>query len=77
MKIYQVSPHHVKVLKLWSKRHVDYQKDRLEKEGQIEPIHVVIVHDEHYYVSPEEWAYSEAQVLAARELEWPTILVTY
>jgi len=48
-------------------------------EGQIEPIEVVDLGEDgifRYRVAQDAWAYAEAQVIAAMELGWKTILVT-
>lgn len=58
-----------------SKRNVEKQKERLETEGQIEPIQVKRLGDK-YIVQEEAWVYTEAQVQAAIELKWETILAT-
>jgi hypothetical protein len=62
-----------------------YQAERLENEGQIEPIEVVIETTTEtkqatvrtFRVAPAAWVYAEAQIVAAMELGWPTLLVTY
>jgi hypothetical protein len=71
-QIYQVNPRHIKIGPTYA-NDVRRQKERLEKEGQIEPIEVL----PDLTVHPEAWAYSEAQIQAARDLGWDTILVTY
>jgi hypothetical protein len=71
-QIYQVSPHDVKIGKPF-RRDVERQRERLEREGQIEPIEVM----PDMTVPTSAWFYSEAQVQAARDLGWATILVTY
>ncbi len=82
--IYQVSPWHVEVhdgLRGPSPRDVRTQRERLENEGQIEPLEVRPMQQDHarypYLLRSDGWFYAEAQVAAARELGWPTILVTY
>lgn len=80
MDIYHVSPKSVKVTTKWSARDISVQSDRLEKEGQIEPIPVIRDEDGTYTLdvdNPDFWHYSGAQVEAAKLLEWDTILVTY
>jgi hypothetical protein len=64
-----------------SERDWKAQAARLLIEGQIEPIEVV-KHEEDeslfkFRIREDAWHYAEAQVIAAIELEWPTILVTY
>lgn len=78
MKIYQVSPWDV-VIDERHPRDVRFQRARLEAEGQIEPIEVLVQRTpkRHYLVDPDAWVYAADQVAAARELEWKTILVTY
>jgi hypothetical protein len=72
MMIHLVSPHCVRLDETPHARDVAAQKRRLETEGQIEPVLVrrgmVPVLD--------NWFYAPAQVVAARELGWETILVT-
>jgi hypothetical protein len=59
------------------------QRGRLQREGQIEPIAVVAVTNCHtrrcgctvLIPDPDGWCYAEAQVAAARDLGWPTILI--
>ena len=86
MEIYQVDPAQVRRRRSKMGMHVSesswrYQAQRLETEGQIEPIEVV--HDDDpdalfpYMIKHDAWVYAEAQVIAAIELNWPTILVTY
>jgi hypothetical protein len=72
MLIYQVSPWEVHPSTEPHPRDVHVQKLRLSQEGQIEPIVV-----RNMVPDRDEWAYADEQVIAARELGWPTILVTY
>lgn len=71
--IFQVSPHEVVIKSQPSRRDVKRQTERLLQEGQIEPI---LLHEDNT-INAANWPYADAQVIAARELEWPTILVTY
>lgn len=81
--IYQVDPWLVDLQDtIPHRRDVRYQLDRLNKEGQIEPVEVRMHATENlfpgrYTLDPDGWTYANAQVQAARELEWKTILVTY
>lgn len=83
MDIYQVDPSTVgRRSPTWtvSERDWRHQADRLESEGQIEPIEVVDQGEDsliRYRIAEDAWAYAEAQVIAAIELRWPTILVTH
>jgi superfamily I DNA and RNA helicase len=72
--IVQVSPWDVKVPDEQARVDVERQKRRLEEEGQIEPVVVRRATNE---PDPAEWVYAAAQVVAARELDWPDILVVY
>lgn len=59
-----------------SRRTVRYQKDRLVNEGQIMPL---VAHQDdkgQWVIDDEDWPYASSLVEAARELAWPTILVT-
>lgn len=67
-----VSPHDVPVSSEPHWRDVYAQAERLEQEGQIEP--VLLRADG--TPDPDSWAHADAQVMAARYLEWPTILIT-
>jgi hypothetical protein len=71
-RIYQVDPKTVITGKVYPSD-VRRQKERLEHEGQIEPIEV----DVNLVIRTDAWFYSGAQVAAAIELGWNTILVTY
>jgi hypothetical protein len=74
VEIYHVSPHAVNLggyVPL--PRDVRMQKARLESEGQIEPIQLLA----NGQPDLDEWCYAREQVVAARELGWTTILVTY
>jgi hypothetical protein len=80
--IYQVDPWTVDTGRSWSKKDIDTQIARLQAEGQIEPIEVVSVTTVpfsglNWEPAPDGWFYAGAQVAAARQLKWPTILVTY
>ena len=68
-----MAPHDILVHHWPTGREVRVQKERLTEEGQIEPI--VLLPDN----SPDldEYAYAEAQVVAAQELGWSSLLVTY
>jgi hypothetical protein len=86
MQIYQVNPHDVEPCRPATVKEIEAQKQRLEYEGQIEPIVVVHLGTDYTRVTDtllrvrdrmDDWLYASAQVLAARELDWPTILVTY
>jgi hypothetical protein len=76
--IHKVSPFDVKIAEgEWpAQTDVDHQKGRLEKEGQIEPI-VVDYFTKEVVLDDPGWAYAAAQVVAARELNWPNILITF
>lgn len=76
MQIYPVDPRTITLTEIPSKREIRGQVRRLEVEGQIEPIAVTpeLVIDKAH---PDYWVYSSAQVMAAIELNWSTILVTY
>jgi hypothetical protein len=85
MEIYHVSPYQVLLLDGdVDARDVKRQRERLETEGQIEPIEVIQVPVDvladpaplTYTLAPYGWVYASAQVAAARELGWPTILIT-
>jgi len=80
-RIYEVHPDEIK----WrgsmmygpSRRNITKQMERLQAEGQIEPIQVFqCVNHGALEVQEDAWAYAEAQVEAAKELNWPTLLVT-
>jgi hypothetical protein len=60
-------------------REVRTQINRLLAEGQIEPIEVIRnpLAIRKLALAPDGWVYAAAQIQAARELQWPTILVTY
>jgi hypothetical protein len=80
--IYQVDPWLVDLGNyVPSGRDVRNQIDRLVNEGQIEPIEVRLYANgpavRKYTLDPDGWFYAGAQIAAARELRWPTILVTY
>jgi hypothetical protein len=72
-QIYRVSPRDVAVPDPPPPGDVDRQKQRLLTEGQIEPL----VLDINHQPDPDEYPYACAQVIAARDLEWPNILVVY
>jgi hypothetical protein len=72
--IAHVSPWDVTVPGDTPRGDVARQRARLEDEGQIEPI---VVRRATGQPDPDEWPYAGAQVIAARELDWPTILVVY
>jgi hypothetical protein len=84
MQIYQVDPQDVDPCRPATVREIKTQMIRLLDEGQIEPITV-----DHYADrldgtpllrvrdKVDDWLYASAQLMAARELHWPTILVTY
>ena len=81
-QIYQVDPWTVDTGNSISARDIRQQAARLAAEGQIEPIEVVPATTVpfsgiHYALRPDGWVYAGAQVAAARELKWLTILVTY
>lgn len=59
-----------------SRRDVEYQKNRLLREGQIEP--VLLIRDELICdtLGPYGNVHAEAIVCAAHELGWDSILVT-
>lgn len=71
-QIYQVDPKKVTTGKVYP-NDVRQQKARLQEEGQIEPIETT----PDLVIRTDAWFYSGAQVQAAIELGWPTILVTY
>jgi hypothetical protein len=83
MQIYEVDPKEVETCRPASSREIRNQMDRLEVEGQIEPLVVEIIGEKDgkkllkIRDTFDDWIYGSAQVIAARELEWPTILVTY
>jgi hypothetical protein len=72
-QIYQISPWAVPVPAELPARDVKHQAERLNAEGQIEPIALLADGTPDLY----SWAYANEQVQAARELGWPFILVTY
>ena len=72
-EIFHVSPWDVVIPQAVPPVDVERQMRRLEDEGQIEPI----VLDINHQPDLDEWAYADAQVVAARVLKWPTILVVY
>lgn len=79
-EIYEVDPNLVEKLRDCTIRDVEYQKRRLEQQGQIEPIPVIPTVDGTFLIDvddPDYWSHSVEQVEAAKLLEWPTILVTY
>jgi hypothetical protein len=51
-------------------RDVAVQRTRLEQEGQIEPLVL-----RNGRIDPDNWPYGDAQVVAARQLCWDTLLV--
>lgn len=80
MEIYQVNPKDVEVSRPASAKEIKHQMVRLSEEGQIEPIVVEeLERDGQLKVRDllDDWIYASAQVIAARELEWETTLVTY
>jgi len=83
MEIYHVDPSTVRMrspYKVVTERDWRHQAERLQAEGQIEPIEVIDLGEKwerRYKVAPDAWTYAEAQVIAAMELGWETILVTY
>jgi hypothetical protein len=70
--IYPVDPRAIKTPPQHP-REIRQQRERLEAEGQIEPIEV----NADLTLDPDGWVYAGAQIAAAIELEWPTVLVTY
>jgi len=72
--IFHPSPWDVTVVDMPSRRDIDHQKACLEEEGQIEPI---VVDYNTKQVVLDEYPYADAQIIAARELGWPTILITF
>lgn len=72
--IYYVNPNAIQIHDEPSLRDVRKQKERLQKEGQIEPLEVT---GPNLFLRQACWPYASAQVVAARELAWPTLLVTY
>lgn len=77
--IKQVDPKDVIVVRNASERDIKWQVRRLESEGQIEPVRVYRDPSGAYNLDidhPDYWVYSTELVLAARKLEWPTILVS-
>jgi hypothetical protein len=72
-RIYLVDPKTVKSPVIIYPGEVRRQKERLQAEGQIEPIEVT----PDLVITEDAWAYAGAQVTAAIELDWDTILVTY
>jgi hypothetical protein len=79
--IHQVDPWDVRLDDQPTGRDVKVQLERLLAEGQIEPIEVVLFASTSprgkYTLDPGGWVYAGAQIAAARELKWPTVLVTY
>jgi hypothetical protein len=71
--IYLIDPKTVKSPAIIYPGEVRRQRERLENEGQIEPIEVT----PDFVITEDAWVYSGAQVAAAIELGWDTILVTY
>lgn len=80
-KVKQVDPRRIRSLQT-NARDIRHQTARLEEEGQIEPVRVVIKSDGTYTHleldrnHPDFWHYSDALVGAALALNWPTILVS-
>lgn len=72
--IYQVNPNEVAITDPYP-RDVARQKARLETEGMIEPLVATFEHGM-WRVDNSDWPYATAQVQAARELDWPTIILT-
>jgi hypothetical protein len=72
-RIYLVDPKTVKSPTVIYPSEVRRQRERLEREGQIEPIEVT----PSLVITDDAWVYSGAQVAAAIELGWDTVLVTY
>lgn len=70
---YLVSPWDVNLTEKPSDRDVAVQRARLEDEGQIEPL--LVNYDTKNLDS--DWPYASAQVVAIRELEWPTMLICF
>jgi hypothetical protein len=56
-------------------RDVEYQKELLNRQGQIVPL-VCKQIDGKWHADDSDWPYASAQVIAARLLEWPTIIIT-
>lgn len=74
MRIYQVDPHTLRLHDTPPPRDVARQKERLVAEGQIEPI---VINPRTLLADLDQWAYADAQIAAARELGWSSVLVTY
>jgi hypothetical protein len=70
-----VDPMNVFVRKTVSARDIAEQVAHLRTRGQVEPI--VLENDGSVCEDREARYYAAAQVMAARQLGWPTILVTY
>jgi hypothetical protein len=79
MQIYQVNPWHVDIGEQPYFRDIRAQALRLAREGQIEPVTVRRSRNPWLplRLDPSGWFYAAAQVAAAREQEWPAILITY
>lgn len=75
-KIYYVNPHEVMVTSNYVKRDVLYQKQLLQRQGQIVPLLCKKNASDDWVVSNKDYPYSGAQVRAARELGWETIIIT-
>lgn len=72
-QIYQISPWAVPVPADLHAKSVRHQAERLQTEGQIEPIALLPDHTPDL----DSWAHAREQIQAARDLGWATILVTY
>jgi hypothetical protein len=59
-----------------SRRNIEYQKKRLQTEGQIVPLEVDLNGFDKECVDNRYYPYAKALLMAARELKWETVLVT-
>jgi hypothetical protein len=70
-----VDPKEIELLEIPYLRDIDYQKERLQREGQIVPLEVDIINGK-VMVGTGYYSGGPALVVAARSLEWETVLVT-
>jgi hypothetical protein len=84
MQIQLASPHDIKLSREPWAREVRHQKERLLKEGQIEPTVVRLIDSDKYGFlyeidldHDEAFHYSNEQIKAAQELDWPSVQVTF
>lgn len=76
-EIYHVSPFEVAAPGSLHAKDVSRQMLRLESEGQIEPILCFKNSRGVWQVDQQNgWVYAREQIMAARQLNWETILIT-